>query len=118
MPPGTRPNDEISRLADAILVGQRKEEVSVAAAGTVQSISKTHGRLLSLVRGADELTVEILPHVVEREAFHQLKRGSATVEQVAASSSGIAGWAASPQTAQHEAETAGWLWPWDFQKHP
>ena len=45
------------------------------------------------------------------ELFHQLKRGSATYEQVAASSAGIDAWAMSPQTAQHEAEADGWVVP-------
>ena len=45
------------------------------------------------------------------ELFHQLKRGSATHSQVAASSAGIDGWAMSPQTAQHEAEADGWVVP-------
>ena len=42
------------------------------------------------------------------ELFHQLKRGSATYAQVAASSAGIDAWAMNPQTAQHEAEADGW----------
>ena len=45
------------------------------------------------------------------ELFHQLKRGSATYAQVAASSAGIDAWAMNPQTAQHEAEADGWVVP-------
>ena len=45
------------------------------------------------------------------EQFNQLKPGSATLEQVAASSAGIDGWTKNPQTTRHEAEEDGWVVP-------
>ena len=43
------------------------------------------------------------------EAFHQLKKGSATLEQVVASSSGVAGWADAVVTPKEESEASGWV---------
>ena len=47
--------------------------------------------------------------IANYEVFHQLKRGSATLEQVASSSSGVEGWAAAQRTAREETEAAGWV---------
>ena len=52
---------------------EQKDEVSSATPGTLQSIGRQHGRWLTIARGADKLTDEILPDVVKREAFHQLR---------------------------------------------
>ena len=43
------------------------------------------------------------------EVFHQLKKGSVTLEQVQASSTGVDGWAEAVATPQEESEASGWV---------
>jgi len=43
------------------------------------------------------------------EEFHQLKKGSATLEQVEMSSLGIDGWASAVATLQEESEASSWV---------